>query len=343
MYCAGKCAARSAQKQSFPAGEREISPGERDMDFCRTTEELWKGYFSTDIGKVRGTLEILDEQAVIIGTGAHEFYVGKESFRQALEKEMEARRSIAFQIGDFWCEEKKCGEDACLVYGGAYIWWKSEDEKVSIDMDSRFTFLYRRTETGWKVVHIHQSLPNREQMDGEFYPKTLTEQVLEVQAMADRLSQMAHRDSITGLMNYSALEEAWQFRKDDQSWLIIADIDNFKEINDTYGHIAGNHMLRRMAERLSAAVRGDDIVCRMGGDEFILVCGGVPGEAMARKLAERILKSAEGEKERLPEWPGLSMGMTAVRPGEALETTVSRADRALYRVKNTGKNGYELE
>ena len=118
--------------------------------------------------------------------------------------EVKERENIAFSFKDFWCEEKRLSEDVCLVYGKLYLWWESEDRKVRIDMDSRFSILYRRREDGWKIVHVHQSLPNPEQMEGEYYPKTLTEQVKEVTNLADQMRRLAQKDGLTGVINYRA-------------------------------------------------------------------------------------------------------------------------------------------
>lgn len=77
--------------------------------------------------------------------------------------------------------------DSCLVYGKLHLWWESEDKSTYINMDSRFTFLYHKIKGSWKIVHIHQSMPNKEQSDGEYYPKTLLEKVQELQELAQQV------------------------------------------------------------------------------------------------------------------------------------------------------------
>ena len=183
------------------------------MDFCKVTEELWRVYLTAGRKENREALGILAPDCVIIGTGKHEFYTNMEDFALALGEEISERQDISFQIKDFWCEQKELGPDACFVYGGIHIWWESEDQKIHIDMDSRFSLIFRQTDEGWKVVHLHQSLPNKEQMDGEFYPKTLTEQVKQAQKTAEEMAWLAQRDSLTGLINYPGGEMARMERK----------------------------------------------------------------------------------------------------------------------------------
>lgn len=314
------------------------------MDFCALTERILRNYFSGTEEETRELLRSIDPECVIIGTGGHEFYLGSRPFLLAMEDEVKERENIAFSFKDFWCEEKRLSEDVCLVYGKLYLWWESEDRKVRIDMDSRFSILYRRREDGWKIVHVHQSLPNPEQMEGEYYPKTLTEQVKEVTNLADQMRRLAQKDGLTGVINYRAFEELWDSASKEDGWLFLIDLDNFKEINDTFGHIAGNHVLKSIAGILQSSVRTGDVVCRMGGDEFILLCEGLGSEGKAELLAERILKDLREGRKNFPEgcWPTASMGAAPIGEAETLEKTLGRADEALYRVKREGKSGWQI-
>ena len=312
------------------------------MDFCKVTEELWRVYLTAGRKENREALGILAPDCVIIGTGKHEFYTNMEDFALALGEEISERQDISFQIKDFWCEQKELGPDACFVYGGIHIWWESEDQKIHIDMDSRFSLIFRQTDEGWKVVHLHQSLPNKEQMDGEFYPKTLTEQVKLAQKTAEEMAWLAQRDSLTGLINYTTLEGKWPAWSENGGWLFILDLDDFKKTNDTYGHVTGNHVLKEMARILLSNIRSGDIACRMGGDEFLLLCDSLSDETDASHLAARILETVKAADPGDGSWAGVSLGGTAVLPGETLESAINRADKALYSVKNTTKNGYRI-
>ena len=305
------------------------------MDFCKWTEKLWKIYFSSEGEKIHKILDYVDENCVIIGTGAHELYEGLEHFLPEMDKELKERREISFECRNYWSRQVEVLPDACLVYGGLRLWWESDDHVACIDMDTRFSVLYRRKDGQWKAVHIHQSVPNKEQAAGEYYPKSLVERVKEVQEIADKMTELAQKDAMTGLINYRAFEKIWETWEEEESWLFLIDFDNFKRINDTYGHVAGNRVLRRMARILEASVRARDVVCRMGGDEFLLLCGSLRTRTTPGCWHREFWKmSCMGGWRRTAAsgLPSPSEGRPCAG-GEALETTMNRADQALYYVK----------
>ena len=261
------------------------------MDLLKLTKEVWETYFLAKKQRTLDMMEILDPECVIIGTGKHEFYKNIDEFAKALAVEVEEREDIQFQFKDFWCEEKKIASDLSLVYGGIYIWWESEDKSIYINMDSRFSFLYKKVGEDWRLIHIHQSMPNMEQLNGEYYPKTLSNQIRKSQEKINILTNLARRDSLTGLMNYRTFEEVFTTIEKNETWLFVMDLDDFKHINDTFGHMAGNNVLQKMAGVLTSAVRSHDIVCRMGGDEFILLCNDLSDRKDVGELLQRLLKS----------------------------------------------------
>ncbi|MCR1905038.1 diguanylate cyclase [Intestinimonas butyriciproducens] len=315
---------------------------DQTMDFCGITQALWKSYFSLDRGEFESIFEWLDENCSIIGTGKHEFYLDRASFHQALMQEAEQREAVAFQFKDLWCRQRRLSLDVCLVYGGLDIWWEKEDKTVYIDMSSRYSILYHRIGGIWKVVHIYQSVPNVEQAPGEYYPKRLSDQVESARRLALRMEDLALRDGLTQLYNYRGLEKMWSTWDEAESWIFVADLDDFKSINDTYGHLAGNHVLKRISGRLRKTMRSGDVVCRMGGDEFVLLCGAVGGRAEAGHLAERIISEVKQEAGELRHPVSLSVGGVPISGGEPLECAVARADAVLYTVKRTTKDGYLL-
>lgn len=312
------------------------------MDLRKLTEEIWKVYFWGEEQSNLRMMEILDPECVIIGTGKHEFYKNVREFSEALAVEMEERKNIQFQFKDFWCEEKQIAPGVCLVYGGIYIWWESEDKSIYINMDSRFSFLYRKEGENWRLLHIHQSIPNMEQMNGEYYPKTLSNQIRKSQEKIAALTNLARKDSLTGLINFRTFEEIYVNMEKRGIWLFVMDLDDFKHINDTFGHIAGNHVLQKMAGILSSAVRSHDVVCRMGGDEFVLLCSDLSDEKGAGELMQRLLQGISDGGAGEKAWTGISIGGTSVREGETLEEAFKRADSALYDVKTHGKNRYGI-
>ena len=314
------------------------------MDFNLFTQQMWQTYFA-DVDKdgKHPIQKWIDPTCTIIGTGKHEIYQTAQEFQSAMYKEFAERNHIQFQFRDFWCEPVLLSEDFCLVYGEIYIYWEGEDRETTIDMDSRFSMVYRRREDGWKIIHIHHSLPNIEQADGEYYPKTLLNQFNEKLEKMEYLQTLAERDGLTGLINYRTFQERYKQYVDTTSscWIFIIDVDKFKEVNDTFGHMSGNHVLKKMATTLKNIVRSSDIVCRMGGDEFILLCGGFETEEQAHAFAQRI-KSAiaeAGKDERA--WAGISVGKASVSAANELEQVIETADVDLYQDKKNSRRHFD--
>jgi diguanylate cyclase (GGDEF)-like protein len=127
--------------------------------------------------------------------------------------------------------------------------------------------------------------------------------------------------------------------------VVMADLDHFKEINDTHGHIVGDQVLHDVATRMVSAARSTDIVGRYGGEEFLIIFEGAARD-VARDLAERIrirvLADPFNENsEQL--FLTVSLGVAEARPGEGVESLIERADRALYEAKAAGRNRVRTE
>ena len=97
---------------------------------------------------------------------------------------------------------------------------------------------------------------------------------------------MAERDSLTNLMNYRTFQAYFANYTICCTWLFMLDIDKFKKINDTHGHLVGNTVLKILARVLEKTVRSSDLICRLGGDEFIVLCSGFRTRAMRTILSE---------------------------------------------------------
>jgi len=123
--------------------------------------------------------------------------------------------------------------------------------------------------------------------------------------------------------------------------LIMIDLDHFKSVNDTYGHTAGDAVLRRFGKLLRRVVRQDMTCARYGGEEFAVICPGV-GEGVAVQVAERVRAAIERQAFRIPDGPSLhktaSLGVAILCPGESEHQLLVRTDQALYRAKNEGRN-----
>ena len=171
-----------------------------------------------------------------------------------------------------------------------------------------------------------------------------------VHAAEQRLLEMAGTDALSGLGNrrqagqamHEAIEQAG--RTGQAACLILADLDDFKRLNDTHGHDAGDRAIVQVSQQLRAACRKSDQVCRWGGEEFLVVLPRT-GLDEARAVAQRIHAAAGAHALQVGAQPvriTLTLGVAAHVPGESVEQWVARADRALYRGKTAGKNRTEL-
>ncbi|WP_297526884.1 GGDEF domain-containing protein [Thiohalobacter sp.] len=166
-----------------------------------------------------------------------------------------------------------------------------------------------------------------------------------------RLQRRAATDELTGMLNRGALFEALRQamdsarRKGQPLALIMADLDHFKAVNDSYGHRVGDRVLRDVGQRIKSGLRGFDVVGRYGGEEFMAILSGTPLETAAL-IAERV-------RRRVGEAPlnlaglklnvTLSQGVAELHADDTPERFIERADQTLYRAKAEGRNCVRLE
>ena len=155
-------------------------PITRDVDFRQLTEHILNSYLNANSEEGMEVLKLLDESMSVIGTGKQEFFRNLQEFSQAFESDLEQRRKVQFKWTDFRLEEQKIDEDHTLVYGSVLILGAFPDGDLYIRMDSRFTILYGFVDGIWKVLHIHHSVPDKEQMQNEEFPWTLGQQIREM-------------------------------------------------------------------------------------------------------------------------------------------------------------------
>jgi diguanylate cyclase (GGDEF)-like protein/PAS domain S-box-containing protein len=166
-------------------------------------------------------------------------------------------------------------------------------------------------------------------------------------------TELAHRashDALTGLANRSVfldrLTMASARARRSRSWLAVlyCDLDNFKEVNDTYGHDVGDQLLIEFSQRLRSVVRPGDTAARLGGDEFTLLCEGLENPEEATAIAERMRHCLAqpfliaGQQILAPP----SIGVAVVGGGGEPQEVLDRADAAMYRAKRGGGNQWEL-
>lgn len=170
--------------------------------------------------------------------------------------------------------------------------------------------------------------------------------IQELEKELERLGALVHQDQLTGALNRHGLDQAFrrEAARTDRCGsplaLALLDVDDFKRLNDTYGHQAGDDTLVHVARAIGEQIRPSDILCRFGGEEFLLLLPDT-GLKEAMMVMERLQRSLEAHPathagHRLT--VTFSAGLALRRREESREALVVRADRALYRAKKNGKN-----
>ncbi|HET7671253.1 MAG TPA: EAL domain-containing protein [Burkholderiales bacterium] len=174
---------------------------------------------------------------------------------------------------------------------------------------------------------------------------------IQLQHDARRLEFLAHHDTLTSLPNRAMFTErareavAHARRHQKTAALLFVDLDNFKTVNDTLGHDVGDALLKIIASRLRASVRGDDFIARIGGDEFCVLLQDIADPREAAAVAQKLLHEL-GKSYRIGEHQvssGASIGIACVpQDGDDVATLLRLADLAMYRAKELGRNGYQF-
>jgi len=167
-----------------------------------------------------------------------------------------------------------------------------------------------------------------------------------VVAQQEELLRLAQTDELTGAtrrnaaLKHLAELKVLQGRTGHLATVIFCDIDRFKDVNDDYGHDAGDQVLRELTTRMRSCLREEDSVARFGGDEFVIVLHSIRSLADTERLAES-LQLAVASPITLPDGRSthvfVSMGLTLMRAGEGASEVLARADEALYLAKERGR------
>ena len=176
-----------------------------------------------------------------------------------------------------------------------------------------------------------------------YVTRTYNEILEENREARERLSHEAARDALTGLFNRGAYDLLMESADTAHMALILVDVDYFKQVNDTYGHAVGDRVLQRVAEVLRNSFRSVDILCRTGGDEFVVVMTRV--DSSMRQVVLNKINNAnqilQHPKDDLPP-VSLSVGVAFADRENPQGTIYEDADTALYRVKEAGRAGVQI-
>ncbi len=158
------------------------------QDFKLLTRQLLETYLgSNTLSKVE-IQDFLDSNASVIGTGKQEFFKNIEHFLNSFKFDVEKRKNIHFEFKDLEIEENIVDDQCVFVYGSVQIYGLYDKEVPIMHLDSRFTIIYGIRDGKWKVLHIHHSIPDKEQLEDEEFPITLGKQVQQARHEVEALS-----------------------------------------------------------------------------------------------------------------------------------------------------------
>jgi diguanylate cyclase len=301
-------------------------------------------------------LPILDDLATLMlaisDSGQHEF----ETYLQRLNERLESFQSN-LQAASNGHADSRSAAQAMDTQIREQVDGLQNSMHEAADLDDLKQVLENQLEGLLGTMDQHRKQRDEREQEVAGRLKSLAERValMEQEALGFRehleeQRQKALIDPLTGLPNRAAWSERldheiseWQ-QHGNTLMLAMLDLDHFKRINDNYGHLAGDKVLKLIASVLRKRLRGTDFIARFGGEEFVLLMPStVPAAGM--KLLEYLRASIEacpfhfkGERVTIT----ISMGLTAFKPGEHSDLVLKRADQALYRAKNAGRNRVEL-
>ncbi|GAB4538814.1 MAG: hypothetical protein Fur002_02920 [Anaerolineales bacterium] len=202
------------------------------------------------------------------------------------------------------------------------------------------------------LLAIDSAQPNRFMDEEEELAAMFAKQVavtLENARVFEETQNQAITDPLTGAYNRRGMLQMGEFelararRANRPLSVLMFDIDHFKRVNDRYGHLAGDQVLRGLAEVCRQRSRSIDVLCRYGGEEFVILLPGTPLEA-AKNFAERLRQNVERAPLATDEGPlrvTISLGVAQLKDNNDLKTLIEYADRALYAAKRGGRNRVE--
>jgi|APLak6261670569_1056079.scaffolds.fasta_scaffold01452_4 diguanylate cyclase len=250
-------------------------------------------------------------------------------------------------------------EAIAIFFGGGLLWVALTGQAVDLHTDWPVSvlcitgltiFLLMAANTAFhrnrKLQEIRVTLRENEQAL-HHANAALQQQLLEIHALQDKLHEQVNRDPLTGLYNRRYLDDtlvrelARCQREGRPLSLMLIDLDHFKRINDTYGHQAGDEVLKQLAAMLSAQARSGDVACRFGGEEFLLLLPNMP-QAVALERAEQWRQDFAASTIAFGEFRmqvTLSIGLsTYPGHGTSAQALIRSADHALYCAKSEGRN-----
>ena len=300
-------------------------------------------------------LPILDDLAVLMlaitDSGQHEF----EIYLKQLNERLESFQSNLQAASEDYVGQRTASRELNIQLREQVDGLQTSVQDAA-DLSSLKQVLENRLEGLLSTMDQHQKTRDEHEQDVAARLQSLASRVatmeqeaLGFRAYLEEQRQKALIDPLTGLANRAAWEERLGhelavLQKDKTSLLVcILDLDHFKRINDGYGHLAGDRVLKIVAKVLNKQLRATDFIARFGGEEFVILLPATQVSA-GLTLLEQLRLAVEQCPFHFKSEPvtiTVSSGMTALRPGERSAVALKRADQALYRAKENGRNRVE--
>jgi diguanylate cyclase (GGDEF)-like protein/PAS domain S-box-containing protein len=218
--------------------------------------------------------------------------------------------------------------DSKQIYRGEETFWREDGSSLPVEVCAS-PIVRDGSSTG--AVVAFRDISERKALEARLYRQAFYDALTELpnrRYFMDRLQQAIHRAQ----------------RSNQRGAVLYMDMDGFKQINDSFGHEAGDHILRLFAQRLQESVRKIDSIARLGGDEFTIILEGLSdpfadAQAVAQKVIDTISRPTQIAQQTV--LMSISIGIAVFNPasGETPDSVLSKADMAMYQAKQSGKNG----
>lgn len=223
-----------------------------------------------------------------------------------------------------------------------------EQVRVALEKEESFSLEYEVTRKDGSRIWVWERGRGVQEDDGSLHLEGIILDISDRKVLETELEQMATRDPLTGLLNRREMsrvldEELQRARRYQRPMAVLwVDFDHFKDVNDTYGHAAGDSVLRAISRLLLGSVRSVDSIGRFGGEEFVIVLPEMDLEE-AQETAERLRRKVAEEPQPLGNGEAVPLTISvgvAVYPdhGQAASTLCAAADKAMYLAKDRGRN-----
>jgi len=277
------------------------------------SEEMLMNSMQLDLCHIRNHLDQHNDFVINITNLTDKIDVDKNMARQIAAIRAGATRSEAYR-----CEESKPN---------------SSTEPLLVALRSFFALVSKRNKA---LNELNRNLEQR--VTERTKELSMANEALEIISVTDHLTQLPNRRFAMGQLDLLWAEAT---KREQSLACLMIDADNFNTINDTYGHDAGDVVLQRLAQELQNSVRNDDIVCRLGGDEFFIICPNtslegalILGEQTRTRVATLNVNAGDGF------WSGsVSIGVASTNSEiKNVDALMKSADMAVYIAKNDGRN-----